>query len=89
MKKVILVVLAAAILAVGYWGAAGWLAENRALSALQREYEAAQQQNEDLRQQRTALEQELNALEQQNSDANETLQSWKQWKDDLEAALAA
>ena len=89
MKKVILVMLTAAILAVGYWGTAGWLAENRALGALQREYETARQQNEDLRQQRTALEQELDALERQNGAANETLKSWKQWKDDLEAALAA
>ena len=58
------------------------------LQQLQREYQTAQQQNEALRRQKTVLEGELADLQQQNGEANETLQSWKSWKEDLQAALA-
>ena len=86
MKRTILaVLLVLAILGVCWWGAAGWLREN---NELQREYQTAQQQNEALRRQKTVLEGELADLQQQNGDANETLQSWKSWKEDLQAALA-
>lgn len=67
---------------------AGWLRENNELQQLQREYQTAQQQNEALRRQKTVLEGELADLQQQNGEANETLQSWKSWKEDLQAAIA-
>ena len=45
-------------------------------------------ENEALRRQKTALEGELADLQQQNGEANETLQSWKSWKEDLQTAIA-
>ena len=82
MKRTIAAVaLVLAILAVGYWGMAGWWQEKRELSALQSEYESARELQQ-------ALEGELNELREQNGDANETLQSWKVWKESLEATLA-
>lgn len=89
MKRTIAAVaLVLAILAVGYWGMAGWWQEKRELSALQREYESARVLQQTLLEEKTALEGELNELREQNGDANETLQSWKGWKESLEAALA-
>lgn len=89
MKRTIAAVaLVLAILAVGYWGMAGWWQEKRELSALQREYESAREQQQALLEEKTALEGELNELREQNGDANETLQSWKVWKESLEATLA-
>ena len=83
MKRTIAAVaLVLAILAVGYWGMAGWWQEKRELSALQSELQQA------LLEEKTALEGELNELREQNGDANETLQSWKVWKESLEATLA-
>lgn len=83
MKRTIAAVaLVLAILAVGYWGMAGWWQEKRELSALQSEYESARELQQAL------LEGELNELQEQNGDANETLQSWKVWKESLEATLA-
>ena len=74
--------------AVGYWGMAGWWQEKRELSALQSEYESARELQQALLEEKTALEGELNELREQNGDANETLQSWKVWKESLEATLA-
>ena len=89
MKRTIAAVaLVLAILAVGYWGMAGWWQEKRALSALQSEYESARELQQALLEEKTALEGELNELREQNGDANETLQSWKVWKESLEATLA-
>ena len=89
MKRTILaVLLVLAILGVCWWGADGWLRENNELQQLQREYQTVQQQNEALRRQKTVLEGELADLQQQNGEANETLQSWKSWKEDLQAAIA-
>lgn len=89
MKRTIAAVaLVLAILAVGYWGMAGWWQENRELSALQREYKSAREQQQALLEEKTALEGELDDLRKQNGDANEALQSWKAWKESLEAALA-
>ncbi len=87
-RTIIAVALVLAILAVGYWGMAGWWQENRELNALQSEYESAREQQQALLEEKTALESELNDLREQNGDANETLQSWKAWKESLEAALA-
>ena len=84
MKRTIAAVaLVLAILAVGYW----WQ-EKRELSALQSEYESARELQQALLEEKTALEGELNELREQNGDANETLQSWKVWKESLEATLA-
>ena len=83
-RTIIAVALVLAILAVGYWGMAGWRQENRELNALQREYESAREQQQALLEEKKALEE----LREQNGDANETLQSWKAWKESLEAALA-
>ena len=89
MKRTIAAVaLVLAILAVGYWGMAGWWQEKRELSALQSEYESARELQQALLEEKTALEGELNELREQNGDANETLQSWKEWKERLEAKLA-
>lgn len=89
MKRTIAAVaLVLAILAVGYWGMAGWWQEKRELSALQSEYESARELQQALLEEKTALEGELNELQEQNGDANETLQSWKVWKESLEATLA-
>ncbi len=90
MKRTIAAVaLVLTILAVGYWGMAGWWQEKRELSALQSEYESARElQQQALLEEKTALEGELNELREQNGDANETLQSWKVWKESLEATLA-
>lgn len=89
MKRTIAAVaLALAILAVGYWGMAGWWQEKRELSALQSEYESARELQQALLEEKTALEGELNELREQNGDANETLQSWKVWKESLKATLA-
>lgn len=89
MKRTITAVaLVLAILAVGYWGMAGWWQEKRELSALQSEYESARELQQVLLEEKTALEGELNELREQNGDANETLQSWKVWKESLEATLA-
>lgn len=89
MKRTIAAVaLVLAILAVGYWGMAGWWQEKRELSALQSEYESARELQQALLEEKTALEGELNELREQNGDANETLQSWKVWKESLEATLA-
>ncbi|MBS6850887.1 MAG: hypothetical protein KH194_07685 [Clostridiales bacterium] len=89
MKRTIATVaLVLAILAVGYWGMAGWWQEKRELSALQSEYESARELQQALLEEKTALEGELNELREQNGDANETLQSWKVWKESLEATLA-
>ena len=89
MKRTIAAVaLVLAILAVGYWGMAGWWQEKRELSALQSEYESARELQQALLEEKTALEGELNELREQNRDANETLQSWKVWKESLEATLA-
>lgn len=89
MKRTILaVLLVLAILGVCWWGAAGWLRENKEMQQLQQQYQTAQQQNESLRRQKTVLEGELADLQQQNGEANETLQSWKSWKEDLQAAIA-
>ena len=49
--------------------------------------EETKRENQNLQEQKTALEKELTALEQQNGDANETLQSWKSWKEELEKAI--
>lgn len=88
MKRTIATVaLVLAILAVGYWGMAGWWQEKRELSALQSEYESARELQQALLEEKTALEGELNELREQNGDANETLQSWKVWKESLEATL--
>ena len=88
MKRTIAAVaLVLAILAVGYWGMAGWWQEKRELSALQSEYESARELQQALLEEKTALEGELNELQEQNGDANETLQSWKVWKESLEATL--
>lgn len=90
MKRTIAAVaLVLAILAVGYWGMAGWWQEKRELSALQSEYESARELQQALLEEKTALEGELNELREQNGDANETLQSWKVWKESLEATLAS
>lgn len=90
MKRTIAAVaLVLAILAVGYWGMAGWWQEKRELSALQSEYESARELQQVLLEEKTALEGELNELREQNGDANETLQSWKVWKESLEATLAS
>lgn len=90
MKRTIAAVaLVLAILAVGYWGMAGWWQEKRKLSALQSEYESARELQQALLEEKTALEGELNELREQNGDANETLQSWKVWKESLEATLAS
>lgn len=89
MKRTIAAVaLVLAILAVGYWGMAGWWQEKRELSALQSEYESARELQQALLEEKTALEGELNELREQNGDANETLQSWKVWKESQEATLA-
>lgn len=89
MKRTIAAVaLVLAILAVGYWGMAGWWQEKRELSALQSEYESARELQQALLEEKTALEGELNELREQNGDANETLQSWKVWKESLKATLA-
>ena len=89
MKRTIAAVaLVLAILAVGYWGMAGWWQEKRELSALQSEYESARELQQALLEEKTALEGELNELREQNGDANETLQSWKVWKESLAATLA-
>lgn len=89
MKRTIAAVaLVLAILAVGYWGMAGWWQEKRELSAPQSEYESARELQQALLEEKTALEGELNELREQNGDANETLQSWKVWKESLEATLA-
>lgn len=89
MKRTIAAVaLVLAILAVGYWGMAGWWQEKRELSALKSEYESARELQQALLEEKTALEGELNELREQNGDANETLQSWKVWKESLEATLA-
>ena len=89
MKRTIAAVaLVLAILAVGYWGMAGWWQEKRELIALQSEYESARELQQALLEEKTALEGELNELREQNGDANETLQSWKVWKESLEATLA-
>ena len=89
MKRTIAAVaLVLAILAVGYWGMAGWWQEKRDLRALQSEYESARELQQALLEEKTALEGELNELREQNGDANETLQSWKVWKESLEATLA-
>lgn len=89
MKRTIAAVtLVLAILAVGYWGMAGWWQEKRELSALQSEYESARELQQALLEEKTVLEGELNELREQNGDANETLQSWKVWKESLEATLA-
>ena len=89
MKRTIAAVaLVLAILAVGYWGMAGWWQEKRELSALQSEYESARELQQALLEEKTALEGELNELQEQNGDANETLQSWKVWKESLEATRA-
>ena len=89
MKRTIAAVaLVLAILAVGYWGMAGWWQEKRELSALQSEYESARELQQALLEEKTALEGELNELREQNGDANETLQSWKVWKESLEATLS-
>ena len=89
MKRTIAAVaLVLAILAVGYWGMAGWWQEKRELSALQSEYESARELQQALLEEKTALEGELNELQEQNGDANETLQSWKVGKESLEATLA-
>ena len=89
MKRTIAAVaLVLAILAVGYWGMAGWWQEKRELSALQSEYESARELQQALLEEKTALEGELNELREHNGDANETLQSWKVWKESLEATLA-
>ena len=89
MKRTIAAVaLVLAILAVGYWGMAGWWQEKRERSALQSEYESARELQQALLEEKTALEGELNELREQNVDANETLQSWKVWKESLEATLA-
>lgn len=89
MKRTIAAVaLVLTILAVGYWGMAGWWQEKRELSALQSEYESAREAQQALLEEKTALEGELNELREQNGDANETLQSWKVWKESLEATLA-
>ena len=89
MKRTIAAVaLVLAILAVGYWGMAGWWQEKRELSALQSEYESARELQQALLEEKTALEGELNELREQNGDANETLQSWKVGKESLEATLA-
>lgn len=88
MKRTIAAVaLVLAILAVGYWGMAGWWQEKRELRALQSEYESARELQQALLEEKTALEGELNELREQNGDANETLQSWKVWKESLEATL--
>ena len=90
MKRTITAVaLVLAILAVGYWGMAGWWQEKRELSALQSEYESARELQQALLEEKTVLEGELNELREQNGDANETLQSWKVWKESLEATLAS
>lgn len=90
MKRTIAAVaLVLAILAVGYWGMAGWWQEKRELSALQSEYESARELQQALLEEKTVLEGELNELREQNGDANETLQSWKVWKESLEATLAS
>ena len=90
MKRTIAAVaLVLAILAVGDWGMAGWWQEKRELSALQSEYESARELQQALLEEKTALEGELNELREQNGDANETLQSWKVWKESLEATLAS
>lgn len=89
MKRTIAAVaLVLTILAVGYWGMAGWWQEKRELSALQSEYESARELQQALLEEKTALEGELNELREQNGDVNETLQSWKVWKESLEATLA-
>ena len=89
MKRTIAAVaLVLTILAVGYWGMAGWWQEKRELSALQSEYESARELQQALLEEKTALEGELNELREQNGDANETLQSWKVGKESLEATLA-
>ena len=90
MKRTIAAVaLVLAILAVGYWGMAGWWQEKRELSTLQSEYESARELQQALLEEKTALDGELNELREQNGDANETLQSWKVWKESLEATLAS
>lgn len=89
MKRTIAAVaLVLAILAVGYWGMAGWWQEKRELSALQSEYESARELQQALLEEKTVLEGELNELREQNGDANETLQNWKVWKESLETTLA-
>lgn len=87
MKHVIAVLLVLATLAVGWWGAAGWQKENGELKKLQDACQAAQRENESLRQQKAALESELAVLQEQNRDANETLQSWRDWSEQLQTAL--
>ena len=63
MKRTIAAVaLVLAILAVGYWGMAGWWQEKRELSALQSEYESARELQQALLEEKTALEGELNEL---------------------------
>ena len=90
MKRTIAAVaLVLAILAGGNWGMAGWWQEKRELSALQSEYESARELQQALLEEKTVLEGELNELREQNGDANETLQSWKVWKESLEATLAS
>ena len=89
MKRTIAAVaLVLAILAVGYWGMAGWWQEKRELSALQSEYESARELQQALLEEKTALEGELNELREQNGDANETLQILNVLKESLEATLA-
>ena len=57
MKRTIAAVaLVLTILAVGYWGMAGWWQEKRELSALQSEYESARELQQALLEEKTALE---------------------------------
>ena len=86
-RTIVAVLLVLAIAAVGYWGAAGWQNQNREWHRMQAACEETKRENQNLQEQKTALEKELTALEQQNGDANETLQSWKSWKEELEKAI--
>ena len=88
MKRTIMaVLLVLAIAAVGSWGAAACPDQNREWHRMQAACEETKRENQNLQEQKTALEKELTALEQQNGDANETLQSWKSWKEELEKAI--
>lgn len=85
MKRTIaMALLVLAIAAVGCWGAMGWLQQNRETRRLQTEYAQAEETRQTLQQEKGELERQLDELTQQNTEQNETLQSWRRWNEELQ-----